>query len=67
MSTLDGPIWSKRSIALTCPARSHFQCTHGARKDGARVRMNVTAHQEEKNEKTKKGRRKEKEKTDDRC
>ena len=27
MSTLDGPIWSRCSIALTCPARSHFQCT----------------------------------------
>ena len=25
MSTLDGPIWSRCSIALTCPARSHFQ------------------------------------------
>ena len=27
MSTLDGPIWSKCSIALICPARSHFQRT----------------------------------------
>ena len=27
VSTLDGPIWSKCNIALTCPARSHFQCT----------------------------------------
>ena len=27
MSTLDRPIWSKYSIALTCPARSHFQRT----------------------------------------
>ena len=27
VSTLDGPIWSKCSIALTCPARSHFQQT----------------------------------------
>ena len=27
MSTLDGPIWSKCSIALTCPAGSHFQRT----------------------------------------
>ena len=25
LSTLDGPIWSRSSIALTCPARSHFQ------------------------------------------
>ena len=49
MSTLDGPIWSRCSIALTCRA-------HRARKNGARVRMNVTAHQEKKkNEETKKG------------
>ena len=52
MSTLDGPIWSKCSIALTCPPpppKSH----------GARVRMNVTTHQEkEKNEETKTGKRK---------
>ena len=27
MGTLDGPIWSRCSIALTCPARSHFQRT----------------------------------------
>ena len=27
MSTLDGSIWSRCSIALTCPARSHFQHT----------------------------------------
>ena len=50
MSTLDGPIWSKRSIALTCPARSHFQCTQSKEKWG-----HGTAHQE--NEETKKGKR----------
>ena len=27
VSTLDGPIWSKYSIALTYPARFHFQRT----------------------------------------
>ena len=27
VSTLDGPIWSRCTIALTCPARSHFQHT----------------------------------------
>ena len=27
VSTLDGPIWSRYSIALTCPARSYFQRT----------------------------------------
>ena len=66
MSTLDGPIRSKRSIALTCPP-GHISSAHRARKDGARVGMNVTAHQEKKkNEETKKGRRKEKEKTGNR-
>ena len=25
LSTLDAPIWSKCSIALTCPAKSHLQ------------------------------------------
>ena len=45
MSTLDGSIWSRCSIALTCPARSHYSA-HRAGKDGARVGMNVTAYQE---------------------
>ena len=45
----------------------HISSAHRARKDGARVRMNVTAHQEKKkNEETNKSRRKEKEKTGDR-
>ena len=57
MSTLDGPIWSMCSIALTCPARPHFQCTQ-SKKNGARVGMNDTAHQEkEENEEMKKGKR----------
>ena len=33
----------------------HISSAHRARKDGARVRMNVTAHQERKNEETKEG------------
>ena len=32
MSTLDGPIWSRCSIALTCPARSHFQRTQSRKR-----------------------------------
>ena len=57
MSTLDGPIWSRCSIALTCPAKSHFTA-HRAGKDEARVGMSVTAHQEkERNEDTKTGKR----------
>ena len=57
MSTLNGPIRSKCSITLTCPARSHFQRTQ-SKDRWARVGMNVTAHQEkEKNEETKKGKR----------
>ena len=44
----------------------HISSAHRARKDGIRVGMSVTAYQEkEKNEETKKGRRKEKEKTGD--
>ena len=57
MSTLDGPIRSRCSIALTCPP-DHFSSAHRARKDEARVGMNVTAHQQkEKNEETKTGKR----------
>ena len=48
MSTLDEPIWSRCSIAPTSPCRSHFQRTLN-RKEGARVRMNVVAHQEKEN------------------
>ena len=55
VSTVDKPIWSRCSIALTCPARSHR-----ARKDGARIGMNVAAHQE-KDEKT--GKRRAEERT----
>ena len=44
----------------------HISITHRARKDGAGVRINVTAHQEKKkNEEMKKGRREEKVKTGD--
>ena len=45
MSTLDGPIWSRCSIALICPARPHFQRTQ-SKENGAKVGINVTAHQE---------------------
>ena len=66
MSTLNGPIWSRCIIALTCPARSHFQRTH-SKERRAGVGMNVFDHQEKKkNEETKKGRREEKVKTSDR-
>ena len=34
MSTLDGPIWSKRSCTLTWPARSHFQRTQSKERWG---------------------------------
>ena len=57
MSTLDGPISSKRSIALIRPP-GYISNAHRAGKDGARVGMNVTAHQEKgENEETKKGKR----------
>ena len=47
------------SAALHCLAPpGHISSTHRARKDGARVGINATAHQEkEENEETKKGRR----------
>ena len=58
MNTLDGPVWSKYSIALTCPARSHFQRTLN-KKDKTRIRMNVAAYQvKENNEETKTGKKK---------
>ena len=56
MSTIDGPIWNKRSIALTCPARSHFQRTQSKERWGQG--WDEPAHQEKKeNEETKKGKR----------
>ena len=67
MSTLDGPIWSKCSIALTCPARSHFQGTLSKERWGQgwdeRYRSSREGEEEQK-----KGRRREqeKEKTGDR-
>ena len=58
MSTLDEPIWSRCSIALIYPARSHFQHTQVG-KDGGRFRMNVVAQQKkEENEKTWRGKKK---------
>ena len=58
----------RAGAALYCLAPpGHISSVHRARKVGARIGMNVTAHQEKKkNEETKKGRRKEKEKTGDR-
>ena len=57
MSTLDGPIWSRCTIALTCPARSHFQRTMNKEK-WSQGGMNVSANQEkEKNKKKKTGKR----------
>ena len=34
MSTLDGSIWSRCSIALSCPIRSRFQCTQSRERWG---------------------------------
>ena len=45
VSFLDGPIWSKRSIAHICPARSHFQGTQSKERWGQGW-VNVTANQE---------------------
>ena len=66
MSTLDGPIWRSAALHSFAPP-GHISSAHRARKDGTRVEMNVTAYQgKEENEETKKGKRKEKEKTSDR-
>ena len=53
------PIEACAALHGLAPPR-HISSAHRTRKDGARVGMNVTAHQEkEKNEETKKGKRKE--------
>ena len=77
MSTLDGPIWSKCSIALTCPARSHFSAHTDQGKMGQGWDERYRSSREEeggdedgqekgRRKKKEKGRRKEKEKTGDR-
>ena len=54
MSTLDWPIWSRCSIALTYPAISHYQRTLNEK-----TGPGFAAHQEkEKNDETKMGKRK---------
>ena len=64
MSTLDGLIWSRCSIALTCPARSHFQRTQSRERwgQGWGERYRSSREGEDKGDKDgqKKGRRKEK-------
>ena len=57
MSTLDGPIWSRYSIALTCPARSHFQHTQSEEKWGQGWDERYAHQEKEKNKKTKAGER----------
>ena len=70
MSTLDGPIWIRCSIALTCPARSHFQHTQSRERwsQGWDERFCSSREGEElgDEDRQEKGRRKEKEKTGDR-
>ena len=58
MNTLNGPSWSRCSIAPTYPP-DHISSAHYTGKDGTRFEMNVAAHQEsEKNKETKTGKRK---------
>ena len=66
MSTLDGPIWSRCSIALTCPARSHFQRTQSKERWGHGLDERYRSSREGDKDRQEKGRRKEKEKTGDR-
>ena len=50
--------WTHLEQAQHCTDLPRFSSAHRARKNGARVGMNVTAHQEkEENEKTKEGKR----------
>ena len=68
MSTLDGPIWSRCSIALTCPARSHFLRTQSRERWGqGQDKRCCLSREEEEGDKEgqEKGRRKEREKTGD--
>ena len=66
MRTLDGHIWSRCSIVLPTPP-GHICSAHRTGKDGARVRINASAHQEKvKNEEIKTGKRKVGKKTGDR-
>ena len=69
MSTLDGLILSMCSIALTCPARSHFQRTLSRERWGQGWDERYCSSREEEEEGDedlqKKSRRKEKEKTGD--
>ena len=53
MNTLDGAGAALHSLAPP----GHISSAHRARKDGARVGMNVTAHQGEEKEETTKGKR----------
>ena len=66
MSTLDGLIWRRCSIALTCPARSHFQRTQSKERWGQNWDERTTHQEKEKNEETKIGGRRERERTGNR-
>ena len=65
MSILDGPIWSRCIIALTCPARVTFPAHTEQGTVGSKVGMNVTAHRKKKkNGETKTGRKGRRQATD---
>ena len=67
MSILDGTIWSRCSIVMTCPARPHFQRTLSKERWGQgwdeRYRLSREEEKQREKERQEKGRRKEKEKT----
>ena len=58
MSTFDGAIWSRCSIVLTYPARSHFQRTLSKERWGQGWDERYSSSREEENEETKTGKRK---------
>ena len=57
MSTLDGPIWSRCSIALTGPARSHFKRIQSRERWSQSLGERYCSSREGKIKETKKGKR----------
>ena len=66
MSTLHGPIWSRCSIVVTCPARSHFQRTQSRERWGHDWDKRYRSSREEEGDEDGQDKGKRKEKTGDR-
>ena len=57
MNTLDGHIWRRCSIALTCPSRSHFHRTLSEERWGQGWDKRYHSLRKKKNKETKTGKR----------